>query len=187
MKSSIRKKILKKRDKISRDIKTIKDLSIKQRLFSLHEFMNAKIIFFYASFKSEVETLAMIKETLEMEKRIVLPKVRREGRGVKLYEIKDINELSPGHMGIPEPSSPKGYSLSLEEVDLVVIPGVAFDYSGNRLGYGGGFYDMLLADRQKKIPIIALAYEEQLIDKIPSEPHDIKIDMILTDKRVIET
>jgi 5-formyltetrahydrofolate cyclo-ligase len=90
-------------------------------------------------------------------------------------------------MGIPEPSSPKGYSLSLDEVDLIVIPGVAFDYSGNRLGYGGGFYDMLLAERQKKIPIIALAYEEQLVDKIPSEPHDIKIDMILTDKRLIET
>lgn len=186
MKNDIRKEVLKKRDKISRDVKTIKDLSIKKRLFSLQEFMDAKIVFFYASFKSEVETLTMIKETLDMDKRVILPKVQREESGVRLYEIKDINELLPGYMGIPEPLSQNGYFLSLDEVDLIIIPGVAFDYSGNRLGYGGGYYDMLLAERQKKIPIIALAYEEQLVDKIPSEPHDIRIDMVITDKRLIK-
>jgi len=186
MKRSIRKEVLRKRDEISRNIKTIKDLSIKQRLISLREFMDAKIVFFYASFKSEVETFAMIKETLKMNKRLVLPKVRKEEHGVMLYEIKDINELSTGYMGIPEPSSLKEYSLSLDEVDLIVIPGVAFDYAGNRLGYGGGYYDMLLAQRKKRSPIIALAYDEQLVDKIPSEPHDVKVDMIITDKRVIK-
>ncbi len=185
MKSIIRKKILKKRDKISRDKKTIKDLSIKQRLFSLREFMDAKIVFFYASFRSEVETLSMIIESLKMGKRVVLPKVQRKGHRIMLYEIIDISELSLGDLGIPEPPFFKARSLSLDEVDIIVIPGVAFDYSGNRLGYGGGYYDMLLAQRQKKIPIVALAYEEQLVDKIPSETHDIRIDMIITDKRLI--
>jgi 5-formyltetrahydrofolate cyclo-ligase len=186
MKASIRKEIIKKRDGISHDTKTAKDLSIKHQLLSLREFLDAEIVFFYASFRSEVETHTMIKESLEMGKRVVLPKVRKEGHGVMLYEIKDINELSLGHMGIPEPSFNDAYSLSIDEVDIIVVPGVAFDYSGNRLGYGGGYYDMLLAQKNKKTPIIALAYEEQLVDEIPSEPHDIKIDIIITDKRVIK-
>jgi len=186
MKASIRKEILKKRDGISRNAKTAKDESIKQRLFSLREFLNAEIVFFYASFRSEVETHHMIKKSLEMGKRVMLPKVQREGHNIKLYEIKDINELSPGHMGIPEPFFPGAYSLSIDEVDLIVVPGAAFDYAGNRLGYGGGYYDMLLAQRKKKVPIVALAYEEQLVDEIPSEPHDIKIDIIITDKRTIK-
>jgi 5-formyltetrahydrofolate cyclo-ligase len=186
MKNSIRKEILKKRDDIPQKIKTDKNAIIKKRLFSLHEFMNAEIVCFYASFRSEVETLTMIKESLAMGKRVVLPKVQIKGRRVALCEIKDINELSTGHMGIPEPTLLNEHALLIDEVDLIVIPGVAFDYSGNRLGYGGGYYDMLLAQRKKKAPIIALAYEEQLVDEIPSEPHDIKVDMIITDKRLIK-
>jgi len=185
MKNSIRKEILKKRDDIPQNIKNDKNEIIKKKLFSLHEFINAEVIFFYASFRSEVETHTMIKESLGMGKRVVLPKVLIDGHRVKLYEIQDINELSPGHMGIPEPSFSNAYSLSIDEVNIIIIPGVAFDYSGNRLGYGGGYYDMLLAQRKMKAPIIALAYEEQLVDEIPSETHDIKIDMIVTDKRVI--
>ena len=187
MKNSIRKEVLKKRDDIPRKIKTDKNLIIKEKLFSLHEFINAEIIFFYASFRSEVATHTMIKESLEMGKRVMLPKVQIDGHMVKLYEIQDISELSPGHMGIPEPSFTNIYSLSIDQANIIIIPGVAFDYSGNRLGYGGGYYDMLLAQRKKKVPIIALAYEEQLVDEIPSEPHDVKIDMIITDKRMIKT
>jgi 5-formyltetrahydrofolate cyclo-ligase len=89
-------------------------------------------------------------------------------------------------MGIPEPQVLNDHALVIDEVDLIVIPGVAFDYACNRLGYGGGYYDMLLAQRKKKAPIIALAYEEQIVDKIPSESHDIKVDMIITDKKIIK-
>ena len=186
MKDTIRKKILKQRDDIPQEIKTDKNSNIKMKLFSLHEFMNAGVVCFYASFRSEVETLTMIKESLAMDKRVVLPKVQIKGRGVALCEIKDINELSAGHMGIPEPTLLYESALSIDEVDLIVIPGVAFDYACNRLGYGGGYYDMLLAQRKKKTPIIALAYEEQIVDKIPSEAHDIKVDMIITDKKIIK-
>ncbi|MEW6418983.1 MAG: 5-formyltetrahydrofolate cyclo-ligase [Nitrospirota bacterium] len=185
MKKTIRREILKRRDEISPEIKAGKDSLIKQRLFSLPEFIAVKTVFFYASFRSEVETLSMIKESLKMGKRVVLPKVQRKGNMIKLYEIADINELSPGYMGIPEPFFSNSRFLSLDELDLIVIPGVAFDYSGNRLGYGGGYYDMLLAQRQKEMPIIALAYEEQLVDSIPVEEHDVKVDVIVTDKRII--
>ena len=186
MKDNIRKKILKQRDNIPQEIKTDKNANIKNKLFSLHEFINAGAVCFYASFRSEVETLTMIKESLALGKRVVLPKVQMRRRGIALCEIKDINELSVGHMGIPEPTLLNEHAISIDEVDLIVIPGVAFDYACNRLGYGGGYYDMLLAQRKKEAPIIALAYEEQIVDQIPAEAHDIKVDMIITDKKIIK-
>jgi len=186
VKRIIRKEILKKRDEISPDVKTKKDLLIKQRLLSLPEFIAAKTVFFYASFRSEVETLSMIKESLEMGKDVVLPKVDRERHRLRLYKIKDISELSPCYMKIPEPSLGDERLVNLDNIELVIAPGAAFDYSGNRLGYGGGYYDILLSESKRRIPIIALAYEEQLVDTIPSETHDIKVDMIVTDKRVIK-
>jgi len=185
MKSLIRKQILKKRDAISPDIKSVKDALIKQRLFDLPEFITAKTVFFYASFRSEVETLSTIKESLKIGKRVVLPRVDKKRHRLMLYEIKDISELSPMYMGIPEPSLFDKRLVRLDDIELVIIPGAAFDYSGNRLGYGGGYYDILLSKSKKKIPIIAIAYEEQLVDKIPSEMHDVKVDMIVTDKQVI--
>ena len=76
--------------------------------------------------------------------------------------------------------------MNLEDIDLMIIPGAAFDLSGNRIGYGGGYYDILLSERRREIPVVALAYEEQLVDKIPSEKHDVKVDMIITDNRIIK-
>jgi 5-formyltetrahydrofolate cyclo-ligase len=187
MKKAIRKEILKKRDEISPDIKAEKDLHIKKKLFSLPEFISTKTILFYASFRSEVETLNMIRESLKMGKMAVLPKVDKKRHRLILYEIKDVSELSPGYMGIPEPSLPDERLVNLDDIDLVIIPGAAFDYSGNRLGYGGGYYDIMLSESKRKIPVVALVYEEQLVDIIPSEKHDVKVDMIVTDKRVIKT
>jgi 5-formyltetrahydrofolate cyclo-ligase len=187
MKKTIKREVLKRRDEIPTDVKKIKDAFIKERLFSLPEFIAAKTIFFYASFRSEVQTLSMIEESLKLGKKVVLPKVDKGRHRLMLYEIKDISELSPGYMGIPEPSLFDERLVTLDDIELIIIPGAAFDYSGNRLGYGGGYYDILLSERKKEIPIIALAYEEQLVDSIPSEKHDVKVDMIVTDKGVIKT
>jgi 5-formyltetrahydrofolate cyclo-ligase len=186
MKRAIRKEALKKRDEISPDIKSVKGSLIKERLFSLPEFIAAKTVFFYASFRSEVETLSMIRESLKIGKRVVLPRVDKKRHRLMLYEIKDISELSPGYMGIPEPSLSGERLVRLDDIELVIIPGSAFDCSGNRLGYGGGYYDILLSEGKRKVPVIALAYEEQLVDLIPSEVHDVKVDMIVTDKRMIK-
>lgn len=186
MKKTLRKEVLKKRDEISPDIKTVKDALIKQRLFNLPEFITARTVSFYASFGSEVATLSMIKESLKMDKRVVVPKVDKERHRLRLYEIKDMKELSPGYMGIPEPSLPDDRLVNLDDVDLIIAPGAAFDFSGNRLGYGAGYYDILLSKRKKKIPIIALAYEDQLVDSIPAETHDVRVDIIITDRRVIK-
>ncbi len=185
-KKTIRQEILLKRDAIPENIKEEKDTAITQRIIRLPEFTNAKTILFYASFRSEVDTIEMIKISLSHGKQIILPRVDKENKKLLLYKIKDINELAQGYMGILEPSVSEGKLTGLNDIDLIIIPGAAFDVSGSRLGYGAGFYDRLLAGMKKKIPIIAPAYEEQIVDDIPSGPHDVKVTKIITDRRVID-
>ena len=122
----------------------------------------------------------MIRRALAAGKRVVLPKVK--GKELGLFEIKNFDrDISSGAWGIPEPreSAPAG----LAEVDVVIVPGAAFDEQGNRLGYGAGFYDKLLSEFKK--PTIALAFEEQIAPKVPADPHDVPVKKIVTEKRII--
>ncbi len=183
-KASLRKEILSKRDSIPPVVRIIKDKAIEERLFNLNEFKAAETIFFFASFRSEVDTIGMIRRALDEGKRVMLPRV--EGQILGLYEIKCLDELAPGYMKIPEPSVlTDDRKITINGMDAIIIPGAAFDETGCRVGYGGGFYDRLLAGLQKPVPVIAPAYEEQVIDSVPSEPHDKKVTIILTDSREI--
>ncbi len=185
-KASIRKELLSKRDAIPPEVRNVKNRLVLERLLALEEIKKAGLVFLFASFRSEVDTFGMMKHLLEEGRRVVLPVVDREGHRLVLYEIKDVAELSAGYMGIPEPSVRTGERLAdINEVDAAVVPGAAFDPDGNRIGYGGGYYDMLLSGRGKKMPVIAIAYEEQVADSIPSESHDIRVDLIVTDRRTI--
>ncbi len=184
-KTRIREAALKKRDLIDPALRELKDASIKERLFSTPEFTCAKAVLFYASFRSEVSTLAMVEDALTAGKRVFLPVVDNKIKELRLYEIGSLSELSQGFMGIPEPPVRKEMERDVVESDLVIIPGAAFDAEGNRLGYGAGYYDKMLARLTKRVPLIALAYEEQIVDSIPSEPHDVRVQKIVTDRRTI--
>ena len=144
-KKTLRQEILHKRDSIPENIRKEKDTAIRQQIIRLPEFTDAKTILFYASFRSEVDTREMIKISLSHRKQAVLPKVDKENKKLKLYEIKAMSELMQGYMGILEPSVSEERLTGLDDIDLIIIPGAAFDASGNRLGYGAGFYDRLLA------------------------------------------
>jgi 5-formyltetrahydrofolate cyclo-ligase len=185
-KARIRQEVLRARDSLDPKTREVRGALVKERLFSLPEFLRAEVIFFFASFRSEVSTIPQIEESLRLGKRIVLPRVDKQLKQLKLYEIKDIEEISPGCLGILEPDASEERRREINDVDIVVMPGVAFDLSGNRLGYGGSYYDRLLSGLGKKISLIAIAYDEQIRDFIPTEAHDIKVHMIVTDKRVIK-
>ncbi len=185
MKKKLRKGLLEKRDAITPSEKKEKDVLIRQRLLALPEFNIAKTILFYASFKTEVDTISIIEESLKSGKAVLVPKVDKANHILRIYEIKGLKEISPGYMGIPEPSLSSDRLREINDVDLVIVPGVGFDRSGNRLGYGAGYYDILLSRIRGIVPIVALAYTEQLLDSIPSQKHDIKVDMIVTDEQVI--
>lgn len=182
MKIEIRKQALAARDRMASGQRTEKSREIEERLFSLPEFTSARVILFFASFQSEVDTIPMIRRALTMGKRVVLPKVT--GWNLELIEIRDFDQdVSAGTWGIPEPRGSQ--AVKLGEIDLILVPGAAFDEQGNRIGYGAGFYDKLLAAFTK--PTVAPAFEAQLVPQIPADPHDIPVKQIVTEKRVIET
>jgi len=186
MKAELRKELLLKRDSLSEEDIEQKSRSIKERLFGLKEFKNANFILFYAAFRSEVKTESMIKEALTAGKRVALPIVSKKRDRLLISELKDYDrELAPGYYNIPEHKERFHRPKDLAEVDLVILPGVGFDERGNRLGYGGGFYDRLLSGADHKIPLVGLAYEIQIIPGIEPAPHDIRVDKIVTEKRVV--
>ncbi|MBI4710554.1 MAG: 5-formyltetrahydrofolate cyclo-ligase [Nitrospirae bacterium] len=186
MKKYLREKLLKKRDSISLRKRKEKGALIIKRLFRMSEFKKAESILFYASFKSEVDTINCLAAAIAHGKRVALPKVDKKRRRLMLYEIKDASELAPGWMGIPEPAVLRGRKRALKDIDVVVVPGAGFDICGNRLGYGAGYYDKLLSGSKEHITTIAFAFEEQIIPKVPNEGHDIKIDKIVTEKKIID-
>jgi len=193
-KSDIRKYILSRRDSIHEEIRKDKDREIKERLLALSEFKASHKILLYASFRSEVDTFDLLKYCVAHGKVVVLPRVDKQDNELKIYEIKDTEELVKGYFGIPEPNVSADISesrrMNVEHMDLIIVPGVAFDEQCNRLGYGKGFYDKLLSgvrgQGSRVKCLIALAYEEQIVESIPSESHDIRMDKIITDKRIIE-
>lgn len=158
-----------------------KSLRILDLLFNTAEFKGAGTILFYASIGREVQTGRMIAEALKLGKRIALPKIA--GEKLELCPVSGLEELETNSMGIPEPKG--GQNVPLDGTDLIILPGIAFDISGNRLGRGKGYYDRLLSEAGR-IPSIALAFEFQVLDRIPSGPTDRKVDKIITETRVIE-
>ena len=186
-KATIRREIIIKRNSISPDAKKIKDQAIHDRLQSLDEFNDAKTLLVYASFRSEVDTENIIRNALAKHRNIVLPRVEKYSETLRLFKIAAWSDLEPGCWGIPEPQMIPSGEMKVENIDLVVVPGVAFDQDCNRIGYGKGYYDKLLSSRKTNVHplIIGLAYEEQIVRSIPFKPHDMKMDLIITDKRII--
>jgi 5-formyltetrahydrofolate cyclo-ligase len=185
-KNSLRKELLDRRDAIPPEVRRIKNRLICEKILSLDEVINARTLFFFASFRSEVDTFGMMRTLLPAGKEVVVPKVEKERHLLLLYEVRDVDALMPGYMGIPEPPVAVGeIPADVNDVDLVIIPGAGFDPAGNRIGYGGGYYDRLLAELRRGIPVIAPAYEEQIVGSIPAEPHDVRVSVIVTDRRVI--
>ncbi len=185
-KDSLRRELLRRRDAIPPEVRKVKDRSILERLLSLEEIKRAGLLFFFASFRSEVDTMEAVSRLLRDGRRIAFPKVERQARSLNLYEVKDIAELTKGCLGIPEPSLlAEERMVDINSVDVVIIPGAGFDAEGNRIGYGGGYYDRLLSSMTRDVPVIAPTYEEQVVESIPAEPHDMRVDMIVTDRRVI--
>ena len=157
-----------------------KSLVILGKLFKTPEFVKAKSILFYASFDAEVETFEMIKQAKQLGKRIALPiTLMREKRIVPLGIENCEEDLELGPYGIKQPRYDKTRCISVEEIDLVVVPGVAFDKNNNRLGRGAGYYDRFLASLPQEIPTIGLAFDFQLVPRLPHQAHDRPVSRVI--------
>jgi len=185
LKKRLREKLLRKRDDIEPKEQGKKNAAIRKRLYASNDFRKAKRILFYASFRSEAATIQCIIHALKLKKTVMLPLVDRKKKTLRIFQIKNISDLSSGFMGIPEPTARKSNERRFNNIDIAIIPGAGFDPEGNRLGYGAGYYDKLMSRSKSNIKKIALAFEEQIVPEIPSEDHDVKMDKIITDKRTI--
>ena len=184
-KKQLRKKILALRDGLPTEERREKSASIHRNLFSLPEFAAAQSVAFFVSFKSEVLTESMIREALALSKVVAVPTTDLTNRRLLFSRIIDYTgDLAPGTWGILEPQPDRVRPVALEEIDLVITPGAAFDQRGQRIGYGGGFYDGLLKSFHK--PSVALAYAVQMVEEVPTvSGHDEPVDIIITEEEII--
>jgi 5-formyltetrahydrofolate cyclo-ligase len=182
IKEKIRKEIKEKRRRQSKEENRKKSKEIKEKLFGLKEYRDAKTVLFYVSYDGEVFTHDMIKESLK-EKRVVVPISDPKNCSLTLSELRSWGDLVEGSYGILEPEKDCNKEIPVENIDLIIVPGVAFDLNGNRLGHGKGYYDSLLR-RNRDVLTIGLAFEFQVIDSIPIEKHDIPVGIIITEKRI---
>jgi 5-formyltetrahydrofolate cyclo-ligase len=159
---------------------------IWDKMLILPEFVHSRTIMTYLDIGSEVRTCGYVPELRRLEKRVVVPYCR--AHELKLFELKDMDELSPGMWQILEPKpewrSRPDRQVDAAELDLILVPGVAFDRRGDRLGLGKGYYDRFLQHVRPDAVKISPAYECQLVDKIPVLPHDVRVDMVVTEDAV---
>ena len=159
-KNLIRKQMKQLRADMTRTERFEKSMQIFEQLITVPEFKRADRIYTYVSMDNEIDTIMLIDYSLSIEKRVFVPRV--SGKDMEFYEISDISELSPGYMGIYEPDI-NGKEPDYSRTGFMCMPGLAFDRSYNRIGYGGGFYDRYLSV-ENKLYKAALAYEAQLLE-----------------------
>jgi len=184
LKKQLRAAYLSRRQSLSAEQVAVSGRAILQGLAKLEEYARAGLVHTYVSSKdNEVDTLALIRLSLEGRKRVAVPVVRPGTRTLGHAEIRDLGQLQPGRWGLSEPGADHALWLEdLEEIDLVIVPGLAFDPCGNRLGLGGGYYDRFLA--LVRAPKVGLTYQALLLDELPAEPHDIRVDIVVTEAAV---
>jgi 5-formyltetrahydrofolate cyclo-ligase len=159
---------------------------IKKHLFEQDEYREARAVMFYAAFGSEVPTSEIIESALRDGKVVVLPIADMQSNNLVLRKIRDLTHLKESEYGIPEPVIEHTDDFVAENIDLVIVPGIAFDEEGSRIGYGGGFYDRFMQLLSPNVPLLSIAFELQVVPKIPSESHDLPVDKIITEKRIID-
>lgn len=183
LKESLRKKLLERRKSINAEKYVDASGRITERLRQQSEYRQAEMIHCYVSLndRGEVDTHPLIRDMLKHKKRVVVPVTDFDTDSLRHVVLNSFDDLQPNKWGVPEPSI--GIKADVRELELVVVPMVAGDKKGNRLGYGKGFYDRFLAEVD--CPTIGLCFEECMIEKIPVEPFDIKLDKIITQERAV--
>ncbi len=187
--NSWRHKILAGRDRLSPAELAEKSGRITKGLFSVEGIRTAHIFFIYLHFRSEVQTLDIVRQCLADSKTVTVPlTLANESRLLAVRITDPQNQLEPGYCTIPEPVPslvPKSV-VDPAKIEVVIVPGSVFDRFGGRLGYGGGYYDRFLNQEAVNTLRIGLAYELQLVDQVPLEPHDQLMDFVVTEKKIYD-
>lgn len=168
------------RDDMTNEQVEEKSAAIAMNLHGIRKYKEARILLLYAAKGNEAMTRELIEKAITEGKRVLLPITDNEKRELQVGEARSYGELRKGAFGILEP----GEKATAGKIDVAVVPGIAFDRHGHRLGYGLGYYDKLFA-RQSEITKIGLAYDFQVVERLPREEHDHPMDFIVTESRVM--
>jgi 5-formyltetrahydrofolate cyclo-ligase len=187
MKHSLRQSIIAARQKLAAAEREAFSCTMTARLLALEGYRSAATVLGYMSFGAEYASSAWVQQVLLDGKQLLLPRVNRSSKELDLYRITDVpQDLAPGAWGIHEPLPERCRKLdSLHEVEFILLPGVAFARDGARLGYGGGFYDKLLARMPHQPVLVAAAFGMQLVPAIPQETTDRKVEWLVTEHETI--
>lgn len=181
-KKALREELQLQRQALSKDEVRQRSKQIVEQLLSLPDFFRADIVHTYISSKNhEVDTHELIRVLVKQRKRVVVPIADKATKTMKHSELFSLSELVGGAYGILEPKMCRPVPVS--ELQVIVVPALAVDRKGNRLGFGAGFYDRFLQDL--RLPTIALAYDFQLKDEVPVEKTDIPVSFIVTEQEII--
>lgn len=186
MKKEFRKKVINLRKKKDKDfIKHNSDI-ITDKLLNLDCIKNAKNIMLYLDFNNEVSTDSLIKKLLDLGKIVSSPITLKEERKLIPSQITDLkNGIQYGTYNIREPKPECSPAINIKDLDVVIVPAVAYDKNCYRLGYGGGFYDRFLENLRKDAVTIGIAFDLQIFDEVPKEAHDAQLDYIVTESRIL--
>lgn len=184
-KREIRKDIISKRNSCDKVIREGWNNGVFEKLINSKLYNDAKSIFIFISYGSEVDTIKIIEHLLKEGKEVYVPKTYKDIKEMKAVKITSLSNMVKDKMGILEPVDVSEDSIG-QKFDLIIMPGVAFDSFGNRIGYGGGYYDKYLSNYNEETEKVALAYHMQLLNKIETEDHDIKVDYIVTERNIIK-
>ena len=180
-KTRLRREVLARRD--AEHDRPRRSRAIVERILNLPEYEAAALVSAFVGVGTEVDTLPLIETALARGKRVAVPWV--DGRLLHLFNLASVGELAPAPFGLLEPPPDLRADASREvtpaEVELFVVPGVAFDLDGGRLGHGRGSYDGLLAQARTGAPFIAAAFECQLVERVPMTSRDVPVDAIATE------
>ena len=186
-KRNLRATVIAARDGLSQATRDDASRRIAARLVALPQFQAAESVLLTLPFRSEWDATLVARAALAAGKRVIVPRVDAPARVLSLHRIDSLDHgIAAGYRGIPEPRADLAPALPAD-VALALVPGVAFDTQGRRLGYGGGYYDRLLPLLGADVPRIAGAFDEQVVDQVPYAAHDLAVDVIATPTRLIQT
>ncbi|MBE7001567.1 MAG: 5-formyltetrahydrofolate cyclo-ligase [Ruminococcaceae bacterium] len=173
-KKALRQQIRQRKQAMTQEEIVLRSEKLKQLFVTSAAYQNAKTVYGYLPYNQEVRTVPILQQALRDGKRVAVPKIY--GDTMKFLYLDDLSKVEKNAMGIPEPVADE--PVAEDKTALVLMPGVAFTKNGDRIGYGGGFYDRFLADEPAH-PTLALCYDFQIVESLPTEEFDIPVDTVL--------
>jgi 5-formyltetrahydrofolate cyclo-ligase len=182
----LRRDTLARRDALPAHVRSVSSDAIAARIAAMPSFVRAHTVLLTLAFRSEWDTRTLVRAAFAAGKIVALPRVDDARRALELHTVVDaLADVVHGFRGIPEPRA-DAPSIDARDVGWVLVPGVAFDAEGRRLGYGAGYYDRLLPLLPRDTPRVAGAFDAQIVERVPAAEQDANVDVIVTETRVIE-